>query len=145
MPPGATLTFGGMWTPAFVDSPTGKPIPFLAEARLAMPAGWIGPLPSAYIVVKVEGEGRVKFGDTEFDIGSPELYAYLGDFIHVQGAPSIVESNGPIAVTVLVNTLAGALGTENDVMVVGLNVGAIQVSTTALPQENWLNPAAFVQ
>jgi hypothetical protein len=145
MPPGATLTFGGMWTPPLVDSPTGKAIPFLAEARLVMPAGWTGTLPSAFIVVRAEGAGRVKFGNEEFDIGSAELDAYLRDFRHAQGEPSIVQSDSPIAITLLVNALAGALSSENDVMVVGLNAGAIQVTDTALPQENWLNPAAFVQ
>ncbi|MCE3258321.1 MAG: hypothetical protein K0Q64_2404, partial [Nitrobacter vulgaris] len=132
-PPGATMTIGGFWSHPLLDAPTGNVIPFAARARLDLPAGWTGKLPTAFVIVSVEGMGQLQLNDVFFEIGSAELQARLANFDIPQLAPTITRSDAPIAVTVLVNANSGAFKELNRVFLGGLNVGAISVSPVPNP------------
>jgi hypothetical protein len=142
LPAGGSFTIGGLWSRPLIDIPTGNVIPFIAQARLALPAGWLGRLPTAFVVVDVQGEGGFRLNDLEYEIGSDELAARLADLDTAQIDLEIVRSDGPIVVTVLINSLAGALGTANHVMLTGLNVGALSLATSPLPEADRLGAAA---
>jgi hypothetical protein len=133
LPPGATMTIGGFWSHPLLDAPTGNVIPFAARARLDLPAGWTGKLPTAFVIVSVEGMGQLQLNDVFFEIGSAELQARLANFDIPQLAPTITRSDAPIAVTVLVNANSGAFKELNRVFLGGLNVGAISVSPVPNP------------
>jgi hypothetical protein len=132
LPPGGRLRFGGNWTGPFQDAPTGQIIPFIRQAQLELPAGWTGDLPSAFVIVLAEGAGSMGFGTAQYEIGSTELTELLSDVGRPQVDPRILRSDGPITITILVNSFAGSLREENDVMLSGLNVGAIQVQEERL-------------
>jgi hypothetical protein len=145
LPAGATLTLGGYWSSPLVDAPTGNVIPFAAEARLEMPAGWVGSLPTAFVVTEVQGTGAFKLDDIEYEIGSEELLERLADFDTAQVAPEISRSDGPVLVTILINAWAGAFQNSNAVMLSGLNVGAIELAEAKLPETYRLAPASYGQ
>ena len=145
LPPGATMTIGGLWSQALVDAPTGNVIPFAAQAQLYFPAGWTGKLPTAFVIVSVDGTGQFQLNDLNFAIGSPELQARLANFDQPQSAPAIRTSDAPITVTILVNAYSGALKRSNQVFLSGLNVGAISLTSVGLPETSRRNAEVYVE
>lgn len=143
IPSGGRLLFGGSWSDPLYDQPTGLQIAFNAEARLELPAGWLGPIPGAFVVTNIEGAGSIRVGSGEHELGSAELTALLSDFDTNPGPVEIVRSDSPIAVTFLVNAVAGALQVDNRIVLTGINTGAVSVGAFHLPDANQIGSAAL--
>lgn len=136
IPSGGRLQFGGSWSDPLYDQPSGLQIRFNAEARLELPAGWLGSIPNAFVITSVEGAGSIRVGSSEHELGSAELVTLLSDFDRNPGPVEIVRSDSPIAVTFLVNAVAGALQVDNRIVLTGINTGAVSVGASYLPDAN---------
>lgn len=136
IPSGGRLLFGGSWSSPLYDQPTGLQIGFNAEARLELPAGWLGSLPSAFVITSIEGAGAVRVRSGEYELGNVDLITQLSEFDRNPGPVEIVRSDSPITVTFLVNAVAGALERSNRIVLTGINTGAIGVNASYLPDAN---------
>lgn len=120
MPAGATLAFGGVWSAPMHDQPTGNPIPFRTEARLVLPSQWSGQIPNGMIVTSITGSGSVRVNSEVFAAESVALQERLSNLDLPQDSIFIEHSDSEVAITFLVNAVAGQLESVNRVWISSL-------------------------
>lgn len=138
LPAGASLTYPGVWTPAPIgyDNSAEIPITYYRQARLEIPAGHLSSISAPWVVAAVTGSGRIRLGDTTFDIGDPALNILLKNMPHEISDMTVLANDDGIAVSMFINALWYELDHFNNVDVTGTRVWALDVETVdLLPQE----------
>lgn len=138
LPPSARILMGGIWAPLPHDFISKQEVPIAANIRIELPAGWIGDLPSALVLVAAEGQGVVSVANQEYPIESLELAALLGEFESARGLVRVIRSDTPVVLTFLVNEIAARLGAENVVEIQSFNSGALSTRLIPLDAANRL-------
>ncbi len=134
LPPGAQFVYPGRWTetPIGYDGGTPYEVPAFLQGSLMTPSGWTGSVPLPWRLVDVQGEGRVRLAEQEFELGSPQLADALRtnplEYDHVE----IVEARSPVRLVMFLNALRYELQPSNQLELHGQDVWAINVASTKL-------------
>lgn len=144
--PGAEFIYPGRWTetPIGYDGDTPYEVPAFVQGSLTTPSAWTGPVPLPWRLIAVQGEGRVRLAEQEFELGSPELADALRanplEYDHVQ----IVEARSPVRLVMFMNTLRYELRPSNQLELHGQDVWAINVGSTKLQPELVISGSASI-
>ena len=122
LPPGSRFQLGGHWAPAPKDSSSGTTVPDYANARLIVPAGWIGRVTEPLVLVDVRGEGTIQLESTTYTLGSAELSARLADLSKGPVPVDIKSSQADITLVYLINPLVTRFNDSNLIELEGVNV-----------------------
>jgi hypothetical protein len=138
LPPGASLVYPGQWTPNVVgvDGVNTREVELFLQAKLTTPAEYAGEVRMPWMLWEIRGEGRVRIGAREFDIGTQELIDYIQMPDEQITSVSVVLAEGPIEFISFINALRYQLDTQNDIRIKGLDVWAVEVATSTLKVES---------
>lgn len=141
LPADARLVYPGHWTPAPIGYDGSEPYPIEAfrQARMELPAGFLGNLSPPWVLWDVQGTGRVKVMDRVFDAGSAELAAFLQAPGASVTSVDVVENDAGLALVFMVNALWYRVEVDNEVELTGKDVWGLRVQMTTLAPEHRLN------
>ena len=142
LPSGARITYPGIWA-----SPPlgywGSGIPLVAQARLELPDGFVGPVAWPLLVWDVQGSGRVRIAGRDYSAGSSELTTLLQS-VRVSQPPvanqsiQVLESTGGLSIIYLLNPIQFYLGSGAELRVRSLNAAYLDVELGTLAEANRL-------
>lgn len=136
LPPGASFTYPGNWTgPAsnFEAETADASTPYV-QGSLEVPAGWTGSLPIPWLIADIRGQGTVRLNNHLYHVGSDELRSALRQDQRNFTSVQILDSATPLQVIMFLNAIRYAVSDENDVSLTGMDIWAIGVSRTQLPE-----------
>lgn len=138
LPAGAAFVYPGHWTPAPIgyDGAVQYQVPFYLEAAMAVPAGWGGSILSPWLVWDIQGDGRVRLGSAEFEIGAEDLTSELRAGAGTSGNVDIIEARTDVTIIFLINALGYVLKPVNTVEMRGIDVWAVSTDVVDLPAIN---------
>lgn len=137
LPPGASITYPGRWTPTLwgVDGTTPQEVPHYLQASLVLPSGSSGPVVLPWMIWEIRGNGRVNIFDAEYDIGSPELVALLQSPGKQIAEILLVSSTTDVQFIFFINGMRYTLNPANKISIRGKDVWGIGIRTITLPAE----------
>lgn len=144
LPPGARLIYPGRWTPTPLGYdgllPTPYPSEYYREARLEIPAGYVGVVHVPWVLWDVQGTGTVVLAGREFTAGTGDVSAFLARPGQPVSELAITRNPGGVALVMLVNPLWYQIETGNKVEMEGTDVWSLRVTTLRLPESNRPSP-----
>lgn len=147
LPPGSRFTYPGRWTPTVTgiagDVPTD--IPYYLQGQLLTRATWTGRVVLPWMLWEIRGTGRVRILDHEYDIGSPELIAFLNDPGGQIPELEVLSATTDLRFVYFINAMKYALASTNKVELTGRDVWGIQVGTRLLANESRASPTGVIQ
>lgn len=134
LPPGATLTYPGHWTPAPAATEGGSayPVTYFKQARMDIPAGWTGTISLPWQPWDIQGTGTVVINGVSLVAGDPTTTATLQASSTIPNSLQ-VQSSGGVAVIFFVNALKFGVALQNTVSVSGLDVSGVRALAITLP------------
>lgn len=138
LPPGATLKYPGRWTPSVTgeDDAGSRLIDLYLQAKLTTPMAYTGNVVMPWMLWEVRGEGRIRIGEREFDVGSPELIEYVRATEEQLTTIEVLQADSPLEFIFFINALRYQLQALNDVRITGREVWAIDMSVIQLKEES---------
>jgi hypothetical protein len=135
--PGAFLQYPGVW----VDAPAttggeGFAAPVYSSLTLTLPAGWQGTTSLPLILKAIRGEGIVRIGATDFEIGSATLQLSLDNPTFWITDVEILSSTSAVELVFLLNPLRFAEASDVSVDVTGVDVWALEIQAVDLPESH---------
>ena len=141
LPAGARLVYPGHWTPAPIgyDGADAYPIEAFRQARMELPAGFLGALSPPWVLWDVQGTGRVEVMGRTFDTGSAELAAFLQAPGASVTSVNVVGNEAGLALVFMVNALWYRVESDNELELTGKDVWGLRVHVTRLAPEHRLS------
>lgn len=140
LPAGASLTYPGVWhdAPVGYDSGATHAVANFRHAVLDLPASHRGPVALPWLLVSIQGTGRVRLSGKDYPLGDPALLKVLRDPVAVHHTLEVLETSGELRLVFLVNAVRHDMTPETEVAVTGLDVWALEIDTVELDAENRL-------
>jgi hypothetical protein len=138
LPPGASLTYPGQWD----DGPTGYDlgvpysVRYFRHAHMTIPSNQPGVISLPWMLRKVSGDGRIRILDRDFDIGDPELTRFLASPGEFPKTLEILSAQSEVVLIFYINAVRFEVNAENDVVLTGSNVWALDVGSVRLPEDS---------
>ena len=139
LPAGGRLIYPGVWSAgpvAYDDYSIAYPVEQFRQARLELPAGYLGSIPMPWVLADVQGTGRVRISGVEFDVGSTSLRDYLTSFSAAATTIDVTDNPSGLAVVMLINPLWYDMNEDNSVLLTGKDVWAVSAGSYALDPAN---------
>jgi hypothetical protein len=137
LPPGARLEYPGRWTQSVmgVNGTTPLEIPYYLQSRLSTQAGWTGTIVLPWMIWEIRGNGRVRVRGQDFDVGSASLQALLQEPGEQIPEIEVLSATSELQFISFINAMRYALDETNSVALRGMNVWAVDIQKTELPEE----------
>ena len=140
LPAGGRLIYPGAWSapPVAYDDyfTVAYPVEQFRQARLELPAGYVGSIPMPWVLADVQGTGRVRIAGVEFDAGSTPLRDYLASFSAAATTIEVTDNPSGLAVIMLINPLWFDMQEDNTVALTGKDVWAVSAGSYPLTPAN---------
>jgi hypothetical protein len=139
LPAGARLIYPGVWTSApitYDDFGTARPVEQFRQARLELPAGYLGSVSIPWVLWDVQGSGTVRMSGRDFIAGSAELRGFLHNPGNAITEIEAIDNPSGLALIMMINPLWYDMHAENYLELTGKDVWAIDAGTYPLDPEN---------
>jgi hypothetical protein len=143
LPPGAALTYPGMWTAGPIGAISGLPVPVTAQLRLDLPVGFAGTVDWPLLLWDVQGEGQVIINGVQYDAGSQAVTAALQSRTALlqDRSPSfnrvqVLGSGGAVSLVYLVNPMRFSMVPDTSLELRSMDAWALDVGLVSLPPSN---------
>jgi hypothetical protein len=140
LPAGGRLIYPGVWSPPPVAYDdyfiVAYPVEQFRQARLELPAGFLGSLPIPWVLADVQGTGRVRIGEVEYDAGSTLLRDYFAGATAAVTSVDVIDNPSGLALIMLINPLWYDMRVDNNVLLTGKDVWAVSAGSYALEPAN---------
>lgn len=135
LPAGATLTYPGRWRTQVLgfDGFLGYPVQDVRQASLELPSGFTGTVAIPWMLLGIEGDGKVMILGNEYTVGSEELDVFLKSPLVFFKEVTIV-SNGSASVRLIfsLNAVRFELQSASSVALTGFDVWGLTVEPVTL-------------
>ena len=140
LPAGGRLIYPGVWSaqPVAYDDYfiTPYPVDQFRQARLELPAGYLGSMPVPWVLADVQGTGRVRIAGVQFDAGSTPLRDFLVGSSTAVTSLDVIDNPSGLALIMLINPLWYDVREDNSVVLTGKDVWAVSAASYALDPAN---------